>query len=90
MAQGLLGGLSLAGNRHRLPRQVVEPPSLEIFQSHLGTILSNIFYSLSREVEQDDLQCSLPTLTILRFCDTVKRLTVKTEDASRDLTTEMV
>ncbi|KFV78399.1 hypothetical protein N308_05559, partial [Struthio camelus australis] len=27
---------------HRLPREVVESPSLEIFKSHLDTILGNV------------------------------------------------
>ena len=51
---------------HRLLKEVVEPPSLEIFKSHLDMVLGNPgsrWPCLSRGIGQDDLQRFLPTLT---------------------------
>lgn len=52
---------------NRLPREVVESPSLNIFKSHLDTYLCNLLYGtcLSSGVELDDPQRSLPTPEIL-------------------------
>ena len=33
--------VSMTKHRHKLPREVVESPSLEIFKSHLDTVLGN-------------------------------------------------
>jgi len=43
---------------HRLPREVVESPSSEIFKGHLDAVLGNW-------LGQSDLQRSLPTSAIL-------------------------
>ncbi|PKU38362.1 hypothetical protein llap_11333 [Limosa lapponica baueri] len=50
---------------NRLPREVVESPSLERFKTHLDAFLSGCF---GRGAGLDDLERSLPTLTILCFC----------------------
>lgn len=49
---------------NRLPRGVVEPPSLEIFKTQLDVVLGNLVLAdpaLSRAVVLDDLQRFLPT-----------------------------
>ncbi|KAK4823779.1 hypothetical protein QYF61_006501 [Mycteria americana] len=54
-------------HRHRLPREIVESPSLEIFKGHLDAVLSNQLWvaHLSRGVGPDDLQPQ-------PVCDSVK------------------
>ena len=56
---------------HRLPKEAVESPSLEIFQTRLDTILCSLLWVtlLQQGVGQDDPQRSLPTLP---FCDCVR------------------
>ncbi|GAB0192672.1 translation initiation factor IF-2-like [Grus japonensis] len=57
----------------RLPREVVESPSLERFKTHLDAILCDLLWVilLWQGVGQDDLQRSLPTPTSLGFCESV-------------------
>lgn len=52
---------------NRLPREVLESPSLEILKTWLDVILCNLLQVnlLSQGVELDDLQRSLPTPAIL-------------------------
>ena len=52
---------------NRLPREVVESPSLETFKTHLGVVLCNLVQVnlLWQGVGLDDLQRSLPTSVIL-------------------------
>lgn len=56
------------GNRamelKRLPREVVEFPSLEIFKSHLDCVSGCRYPCLSKEVGPDDFQGSYSTSTI--------------------------
>lgn len=57
-------------NWNRLPREAVEPPSLEIPKTWQGTALSTLLcrqHCLEWGVGVDDLQRSLPTSTILWF-----------------------
>ena len=51
----------------RLPREVVESPSLEIFQTHLNAVLCSLLWVtlLGQGVGLGDPQGSLPTPTIL-------------------------
>ena len=58
---------------NRLLRGAVESPSLEIFKTRLDTVLCSLLWVtlLWQEVGLDDPQSSLPTLTILWFCDSV-------------------
>jgi len=51
----------------RLPREVVESPSLEIFKTHLDAVLCSLLWVtlLGQGVGLDDPQRSLPTPTIL-------------------------
>jgi len=56
----------------RLPREVVESPSLEIFRTCLDKILCSLLWVTLLwwgGVGPDDRQRSLPTPTILGFCD---------------------
>ena len=55
----------------RLPREVVESPSLEIFKTHLDAVLCSLLWValLGQGVGLGDPQRSLPTPTILRFHD---------------------
>jgi len=55
----------------RLPREAVESPSLEIFQTHLDAVLCPLLWVtlLGQGVGLGDPQRSLPTPTILSFCD---------------------
>ena len=57
----------------RLPREAVESPSLEIFQTCLDTVLCSLLWVtlLGQGVGLGDPQRSLPTQTILWFCDSV-------------------
>ena len=57
----------------RLPREVVESPSLEIFQTRLDKVLCSLLWVtlLGQGVGLGDPQRSLPTPTILQFCDSV-------------------
>jgi len=52
---------------HRLPREAVESPSLEIFQNHLDKVLCSLLWVtlLRQGVGLGDPQRSLPTPTIL-------------------------
>jgi len=52
---------------NRLPREVVESPSLEIYKTHPNAFMHNLLKGscLSRGVGLDDLQRSLPTPMIL-------------------------
>ena len=54
-----------------LPREVVESPSLEIFQTRLDAVLCSLLWVtlLGQGVGLGDPQRSLPTLTILWFCE---------------------
>jgi len=58
----------------RLPREAVESPSLEIFQTRLDKVLCILLWVtlLGQGVGLGDPQRALPTLTILGFCDSVK------------------
>ena len=55
------------GGLNRLPREVVESPSLEIFQTRLDEVLCSLLWVtlLRQGVALDDPQRSLPTATIL-------------------------
>jgi len=57
----------------RLPRGAVESPSLEIFQTHLNTVLCPLLWVtlLGQGVGLDDPQRSLPTPNVLWFCERV-------------------
>jgi len=59
----------------RLPREVVDAPSLGIFQARLDGALSTLIQVkmslLTAGFGLDGLERSLPTQTILRFCDSV-------------------
>jgi len=59
--------LRVAEHWHRLPREVVESPALEIFKPHLDKVLCNLLWVtlLWQGVGPDDPQRSLPTPTIL-------------------------
>ena len=52
---------------HRLPREVVESPSLETFKTNLDAALCPLLWVslLKQGVGQDDLQRSLPTPAVL-------------------------
>ena len=52
---------------NRLPREAVESPSLEIFQTHLDKVLCNLLWVtlLGQGVGLGDPQKSLPTPTTL-------------------------
>jgi len=52
---------------HRLPREAVESPSLEIFKTRLDKVLCSLLWVtlLRQGVGLGDPQRSLPTLTIL-------------------------
>ena len=52
---------------HRLPREVVESPSLETFKTRLDTFLCPLLWEslLKQGVGQGDLQRSLPAPAIL-------------------------
>ena len=52
---------------HRLPRETVESPSLEIFQTHLDAVLCSLLWVtlLQQGFGLGDPQRSLPTPTIL-------------------------
>jgi len=55
---------------NRLPREVEEPPSLEIFKTHLDVFLSNLLWgTIWQGVGLNNLQRSLPNPMILRFCE---------------------
>jgi len=55
---------------HRFPRETVEFFSLEIFKSLVNVVLGRTRCScLGRGVWQDDIQRSIPTSTILWFCE---------------------
>jgi len=57
----------------RLPREAVESPSLEIFQTCLAAVLCSLLWVtlLGQGVGLGDPQRSLPTPTMLGFCDSV-------------------
>jgi len=60
---------------NRLPREAVESPSLEIFQTRLDTVLCSLLWVtlLGQGVGLGDPQRSLPTPTMLGFWDSVKQ-----------------
>lgn len=65
-----------------LPREVVVAPLLETFKISLDWALSNLIRSkmslfIAEEGELEDLQGSLPTLTILQFYNSMKMTRVK-------------
>ena len=50
---------------NRLPREVVDSPSLELFRAHLNTFQCNLLQGTALADELGFLQRSLPTLKIL-------------------------
>ena len=58
---------------NRLPREVVESPSLEIFKACLDAYLGSLLWGTCfvRGVGPEDLSRSLPTPTFLLLCDSV-------------------
>jgi len=61
------GGYFSTGERNRLTREVVQSPSLEIFQTRLDAVLCSLLWVtlLRQGVGLGDPQRSLPTPTIL-------------------------
>lgn len=62
----------MAEHWRKLPRVVVETPSLNIFKSHLDIVLGKCLQVALLElgvIGHDDLQRSFPTLTLLQFCE---------------------
>ena len=59
----------------RLPREAVESPSLEMFRTHLDTVLCSLLWVtlLGQGVGLGDPQRSLPTPTMLGFCEMCHR-----------------
>jgi len=57
---------------HRLPREAVESPSLEIFKPPLDAVLCSLLWVtlLQQGVGLGDPQRALPTPAMLEFCDT--------------------
>jgi len=55
----------------RLPREAVESPSLEIFQTCLAAVLCSLLWVtlLGQGVGLGDPQRALPTPTMLGFCE---------------------
>jgi len=58
----------------RLPREAVAAPSLAVFKARLDGALSNLVYwkvslPMAWGLELDDLERSLPTQTVLWFCE---------------------
>jgi len=58
-----------------LPKEAVESPSLEIFKTHLDKVLCSLLWVtlLGQGVGLGDPQRSLPTPTMLGFCETSNR-----------------
>jgi len=56
---------------HRLSREVVDSPSLEIFKTHLDAVLCSLLWVtlLRQGVGLGDPQRSLPTPNVLSFCE---------------------
>lgn len=63
--------LSVAEQWNRLPREAMKSPSLETFKSQLDMFLCHLLQMTlpCQGVRLDGLQRSIPTLTILCFCD---------------------
>ena len=66
IGEGIFTVRRVMENWNRLPREVVEPPSMEIFKTCLDTYLCDLLYStvFSRGVELNLLR-SFPTPVIL-------------------------
>ena len=64
--------LGVTEHWNRLPRQVLESPSLEILTIHLGNFLCNLPYGTCLGWNGEGWMTSRGLFHLLQFCDSVK------------------